>query len=193
MPAPKLGFKLSVDQLDIRNRVIKRLRPLGLTAREIANIFTMSPEAVGQIAPKEKMSIQQRFESYYIPEPNSGCWLWLGSLDKDGYGRFFTFQTDRAHRYSYATAVAPIPDNMVIDHLCRVRCCVNPSHMRVVTNVENVMCGEGRMAKLSRQTHCKRGHSLENAYVSSKGYRACRVCEGAKNQRYRAAKKLACI
>lgn len=66
------------------------------------------------------------------------CWLWQGWADRDGYGALdvggrFT----RAHRFAYEELVGPIPDGLTIDHLCRVRNCVNPDHMEPVTLAEN--------------------------------------------------------
>jgi len=64
----------------------------------------------------------ESFWKYVLPVTESGCWLWLAS-GPDGYGRF---GTQGAHRLSYVLAKGPIPRNLQIDHLCRVRCCVNP-------------------------------------------------------------------
>jgi hypothetical protein len=83
-----------------------------------------------------------RFFALMIPEPNSGCWLWLGSL-RSGYGRFsLNGKTCEAHRVSYEHLVGPIPQGMMIDHLCRTRCCINPDHLEPVTNAENIRRGQ---------------------------------------------------
>lgn len=79
-----------------------------------------------------------------------------------------------------------IPEGLTLDHLCRVRRCVNPSHLEPVTNRENILRGNGATAINARKTHCKRGHSLENAYVSRnerRTYRVCRVCAIARQRR----------
>ena len=85
---------------------------------------------------------------------DNGCWRWLGYVSKDGYGRRGDWW---AHRIFYELLVEPIPDGMEVDHLCRNRSCVNPSHMEVVTHAENMRRG-ARVRP--RQTHCKRGHPL---------------------------------
>lgn len=74
-----------------------------------------------------------------IPDyaPHLGpCWTWAGKRTSQGYGSFGTDQT-LAHRYAYEDMVAEIPEDLTIDHLCRVRLCVNPSHLEPVTRAEN--------------------------------------------------------
>lgn len=74
-----------------------------------------------------------------------GCWHWTAALMPNGYG-YFRVSTPRrrmvyAHRAAYELLVGPIPDGMVIDHLCRNKSCVNPEHLEVVTQGENVRRG----------------------------------------------------
>src|SRR6516164_7314046 len=84
------------------------------------------------------MGAHRAFDDCFIPEPNSGCWLWFGVQTKDGYGRWGGGANRKlAHRISYERAKGPVPIGMQIDHLCRVRCCVNPDHLEVVTPLEN--------------------------------------------------------
>lgn len=84
----------------------------------------------------------QRFERKYEIRA-SGCWDWLDPLHKNGYGKFFADGAAHyAHRWSYEHFVGPIPDGLVIDHLCRNRACVNPEHMEPVTQQTNVRRGE---------------------------------------------------
>lgn len=80
----------------------------------------------------------ERLEDLYVPEPNSGCFLWTGTLDKAGYGRAWNGRKKTlAHRFSYELAKGPIPEGLHIDHLCRVTACVNPDHLEAVTQAEN--------------------------------------------------------
>src|SRR6516225_3492381 len=87
------------------------------------------------------------FQFYYDADV-AGCWEWKGGRSGNGYGMFYLGYVNRktaqvlAHRFQYERLVGPIPPNMTIDHLCRNRACVNPSHMEVVTNRENILRGE---------------------------------------------------
>lgn len=68
-----------------------------------------------------------------------GCWQWMASKDRGGYGRIWLNQTSRlAHRISYEWAHGLIPEGMYLDHMCHNRACVNPDHMRVVTQKQNM-------------------------------------------------------
>jgi hypothetical protein len=84
------------------------------------------------------------------------CWFYEGNKSWNGYGVFwFDGKSIRAHRYVYELLVGPIPKGLTLDHLCRVRHCVNPDHLEPVTIAENVRRGY-RLYK--PKTHCKRGH-----------------------------------
>ncbi len=123
-------------------------------------------------------STEDRFKNLYIPVPESGCWLWIGNTNEKGYGHFkFNEKTVKAHRYAYEHKKGKIPDGLELDHLCRVRCCINPSHLEAVTHKVNVQRGE--TGKYARSDLCLRGHSLfgDNLYiVPSTGKRQCRAC-----------------
>lgn len=124
------------------------------------------------------------------PEPNSGCWLWTAAAIKGGYARFGNMY---AHRFSYEHYRGPIPEGLQIDHLCRVRCCVNPQHLEAVTQQENIK--RGMAGKYPRSNFCPLGHPLSgtNLYVSPKrGHRDCKQCRRARVVAYRLRKKAAC-
>ena len=122
-------------------------------------------------------------------EKTDGCWLWLGTRDRDGYGSFRGSRSDekvRAHRWSYERYVGPIPDGLTIDHLCRNPSCVNPEHMEPVTKGENTLRGNGAPARNARKTHCNRGHPFDEANTRIwKGKRACRECGRLNQAAYR--------
>lgn len=124
---------------------------------------------------------KERFEGLFEPEPCSGCFLWFGRIDEDGYGRFRWGATQmmKAHRAAYLLYVGPIPDGLTLDHLCRVRSCVNPRHVEPVTNRENALRGLGQGAHNAKKIMCVHGHefSPENTYRRpSRPRRDCRIC-----------------
>lgn len=117
-----------------------------------------------------------------------GCWIWTRAQNY-GYGRWGKRDADqyrRAHVVIWETFNGPVPDGLELDHLCRVRCCVNPAHLEAVTHRENVARGESPSASLMKQTHCKHGHLLsgDNLYLApgrNGNYsRICRECRKKK-------------
>lgn len=126
----------------------------------------------------------ERFRSKYTEQP-SGCWTWNGPLDKDGYGTFFLRRRSRkAHRVGWFSTRGEIPKGLVIDHLCGIRCCVNPSHLRLQTPRQNSLENSRSPAAVNAQkTHCKRGHAFDRFYS---GQRCCSQCEAAKARRLNA-------
>ncbi len=135
--------------------------------------------------PKTKQSLEQRFWSKV--EKTSTCWNWLGFTA--GYG-FFNNQGRmiRAHRFAFELIKGKIPENLVLDHLCRNRACVNPDHLEAVTSKINILRGIGIAAQKAKQTHCKRGHLLAgdnlSSYEAKKGKRRCKICEALKEKAY---------
>lgn len=108
------------------------------------------------------------------------CWEYAAYRRKDGYKmwkKLVDGKRKTAHVVVYEKLVGKIKPGMVIDHLCRNRGCVNPDHMEVVTQKENILRGLGVASINHKKTTCKNGHSLsgDNLY-SYKGRRHCREC-----------------
>lgn len=107
------------------------------------------------------------------------CWLWEGYVDAHGYGyAAYQGKNHRAHRHVYELLVGEIPKGLVLDHLCRVRNCVNPDHLEPVTHKENLMRGYTHARANSEKTHCAQGHEYtpENTY-REKLQRVCKTCK----------------
>lgn len=126
--------------------------------------------------------LRARFEEKFTPEPNTGCWLWTAALNGHGYGAF-TLPISRrkvgAHRLAYELYRGPIPTGFQIDHLCRVRSCVNPSHLEAVTQFENLRRGfQARGAAHG----CVNGHAFDG--VNRRGERTCSQCAKANSARH---------
>lgn len=127
-----------------------------------------------------------RFWDKVVPEPNSGCWLWVATLDLSGYASFSVREhgrdsTRRGHRVSYEALVGPIGAGLVIDHrVCGVKSCVNPAHLEPVTAAENTRRWN------ERRSHCHRGHAFTPANTYRfRGWRHCRECRNAINRTLR--------
>lgn len=104
----------------------------------------------------------------------AACWLWQQSCGSHGYGQTWDGITVRlAHRAAFELTFGRIPDGLTVDHVCRVRTCCNPAHLRLLTNSAN-----GRLNGNAVAAECKRGHPFdpENTYVQPNGHRRCRQC-----------------
>lgn len=120
-------------------------------------------------------------------QKSAGCWLWTASKNTHGYGQHAVGgHLLRAHRVAYELTVGAIPDGLTLDHLCRVRACVNPAHLEPVSMGENVRRGIGPTAKNATATHCPSGHHYDatNTYRDPRGSRRCRLCANEAVRRY---------
>lgn len=126
-------------------------------------------------------------------DDQTGCWLWTGYGAAGGYGRVgYKGRQLSAHRVIYEELVEPIPDGLILDHLCHSddptcnlghncphRRCVNPDHLEPVTNLENVRRGRSPAAVIFRGDVCPKGHPYtpNNTYRRpGRNFRECRAC-----------------
>lgn len=121
----------------------------------------------------------------------TACWLWQGYINDKGYGLFG--KGVRAHRIAYEHINGPIEKPLILDHLCRVRHCVNPSHLEAVTHQTNILRGLGLTAREAVATHCPKGHPYDevNTYRTPRGWRDCRACRSRAFQNWKLRKRAA--
>jgi hypothetical protein len=112
-------------------------------------------------------------------DKTDSCWLWTGALHDLGYARFSVGGLRvYVHRYSYELANGQIPEGLTIDHLCRVRHCVNPDHLEAVTHRENLRRSPIQPTTVNaRKTRCPYGHLYSGR--DKRGWRECRTCRSA--------------
>ena len=128
-----------------------------------------------------------------IDKVDGGCWLWRGPRGQDGYahvwvgGGSLTRTKVYLHRWVYEQEVGSIPEGLVLDHLCRVRHCVNPAHLEPVTMRVNILRGDAPPARNAKVRNCLHGHRLDgaNLYLAPSGRRRCRACQSAAGRKYR--------
>jgi hypothetical protein len=141
---------------------------------------TGSPEGTNRKSPEERFWL-------YVDRSRQGCWRWIGSLSTHGYGQLSVNKRPVfAHRFSYELHTGPIPKGLDIDHLCRVRNCVNPQHLEAVTRKVNLSRGISPSAVAVRTGKCSKGHPFDesNTYVTSEGKRRCRKCQSNRQRAY---------
>lgn len=120
---------------------------------------------------------------------NGDCWIFEGAHTANGYGQVHNPTGSRlAHRavYEYLTR-QEIPPKATVDHVCRVKSCVNPDHMEIVSNRENILRGGSMAALYARRTHCPRGHPFDGdnlrVYKSDGNSRTCLTCKREASRR----------
>lgn len=138
--------------------------------------------------PRRRRSLPERF--WAKVDATGDCWEWTGH-QQFGYGLFVVsskpLKVAKAHRVAWELLVGPIPEGLVIDHLCRVQRCLNPAHLEVVTPAENSRRMPISLARKRRQ-HCPHGHPYDTANTRMhNGGRCCRTCDGIARARAKRA------
>lgn len=146
-------------------------------------------------------TLPESLQDKIMPEPMSGCWIWIGSRNDKGYGSKGVGLSRTAHREVYLRTKGDIPPGFDVDHLCRLRCCVNPNHLEAVSHQENIrrgikfFCDNGvpRPNQNSVKKFCKRGHEFtsDNTKITSHGGRQCTLCFNAYRKTVRRARRAA--
>ena len=142
----------------------------------------------------KKRPLWERVEEKINKNHPSGCWLWTASLDGKGYGQIQigthkNQKLGRSHRIVYEFYKGVIPAGLDLDHLCRVRHCVNPDHLEHTTRKENLRRGNGAQKSRERmlaRTQCRNGHVYETGsfkIVKCKGRSTSRLCIACLNNR----------
>ena len=122
------------------------------------------------------------------------CWLWTATRNRAGYGKFFVDGKNRqSHRYAYELLTGPIPVGLQLDHLCRVRHCVNPDHLEPVTCRENLLRGDTFQARNAAKTECPQGHPYDEVNTYRRPNRPlerfCWTCLRANKAAFRARRR----
>lgn len=141
-------------------------------------------------------TLHERLNAHLQLDEATGCLLWTGQLNRNGYGRIAVGgKKIPVHRVAWELEVGPIPPGLVLDHVkargCRHRNCANVAHLEPVTNRENILRGDGLAAVQATRTRCPRNHPYDevNTYVGPDGKRYCRACHRARMAAVRSARK----
>lgn len=129
------------------------------------------------------MTITEFMEAVEVVD---GCWLWTGTkAQPNGYARVgHEGRRIYVHRLAHELFKGPIPDDTTIDHLCRVRNCVNPSHIEAVPHKVNLRRAPGQVTTINAtKTRCVRGHKFSGR--DSRGWRYCRECIAMRKRNQR--------
>ncbi len=141
----------------------------------------------------ERFWLQVDKDGPVVREDIGPCWLWAGSKSRTGYGRFHLSAGGKrraigAHCVAWLLQVGPIPEELELDHLCRMRACVNPTHLEPVTHAENVRRGLN-----GQKTHCPKGHPYDESNTITRRLhgeplrRECKACKDAWRENNRDA------
>lgn len=143
----------------------------------------------GRCDPHKYRSFAERF--WARVDRSGPCWLWLGPTDKHGYGHAQAYKrlSGRPYQFAYWLTHGAVPEGLEIDHICRNRACVRPSHLRAVTHLEN------GIAQIADTTHCVNGHEYTDdntrwwRRANGRMARCCVTCKRAYQAELRARKR----
>lgn len=153
----------------------------------VAAHLGLPTKRVGRGGSKSPVHVRTFVKAFINEE--TGCWEWRGAKNELGYGVITIVKdgmrhTMRAHRISWSHIRGPIPQGLVLDHLCRNPSCINPDHLEPVPQALNVQRGRAGHHNKAK-THCVNGHEFtpENTkFLPGRDQRQCRAC-GAERLR----------
>lgn len=150
------------------------------------------------------MKIEEFWSRVGDPDPVTGCMRWKNAPTPKGYGQvWWDGRQRRAHRVAYELAVGPVPEGMVVDHICCQfpcpggrddphRLCCNPEHLKPETIGGNVMRSLNTLASINAaKVFCDYGHEFDaaNTYITPVGHRECRKCNSRRTMEYMRRKR----
>lgn len=143
-------------------------------------------KSTGKIPFREKRNVRDRFMEKIELITESGCWIWTGSVDGNGYAQISHMgKVVHASYVSHILFTGPVPDGHDICHRCDVIECVNPAHLFSGTVTDNMLDSvkKGRHY-WAKRTHCKNGHELtEDNVYKNKSHRICITCNRSRAKR----------
>ena len=136
------------------------------------------------------MKITEQFDTRVERIPFSGCWIWTGHATPGGYGVIsHDGKQQYAHRVSFEFHIGKKPGELNVCHRCDVPSCVNPDHLFLGTQSDNVKDAYDKGRKIavkgpSKKTHCPQGHpyDLFNTQIRANGHRRCAECHRAQER-----------
>lgn len=165
----------------LRERILQ-LYALGRSANRVGRELNISGSAVRAALKAEGvdiratpgMSDEDRFWHYCSPEPNTGCWIWIGAYNGDGYGCITIGRAPNrkvlgAHNFAYQIMVGAVRKGYELDHLCRNRWCCNPGHLELVTKRENLLRSNAPPGRAARGEDPRTWHYRYKASNTSVG------------------------
>ena len=162
-----------------------RVGSIHTTCYEGANRMDYEEYLIVKLSAKEVVGIFDRIAI----DAQTGCWIWTGARS-NGRARIIHYdRPEQVHRVLYAWRYGPIPRgdphhrNLVLDHLCNNGLCVNPDHLKMVTQKENVLRADSISGRNSRKTRCPRGHTLPTEPNRPDGSRRCLDCQREDNRK----------